>query len=302
MKEKDHLKMNDTSPESTLEASLTRPNSHRTFLKTAVAASAAAAAAGLLKESADAQAADTIQTILNVAATAETLAVTFYTNGVNNAAALGLSGGALDDIKAALIEEQIHFNLFKANGGVPAAQTFSFPKGPTTFTDISAFISTQQQLEGVFDSAFIAASYEFVQLGHPELARLAVQIAMIESEHRALGRDIASDRNVSLDAAMAGTASPNPADNWAFAPQTIASVGAAPALVQAAGYLSPSGSNSFTFQDQTANFAGPLLGGVYANVLFRAPFVAGMPLAATAVKGWGSKPKKHRKRHHSGRR
>lgn len=283
--------MDDKAPDNALgalEASFSTRRSRRTFLKGAVATGVAATSVGLLTKAAhgQAQAADTVQTILNVAATAETLAVTFYTNGVTNATALGLSGGALNDIKAALIEEQIHLNFFKANGGVPAAQTFSFPKGTATFSDLATFISTQQQLEGVFDSAFIAASYEFVQLGHPDLARIAVQIAMIESEHRALGRDIASDKNLTLDATMATTASPNPADNWAFAPQTIASVGAAPALVQAAGYLSPSGTNTFTFQDQTANFGGAVLGSVFANVLFQTPFVASsVPLAATAVGG-----------------
>ncbi|GAC1321544.1 MAG: hypothetical protein NVSMB22_07230 [Chloroflexota bacterium] len=292
------------NPFAALETSFNARRTRRTFLQGAAATGVAATGIGLLTQTAGAQAqpADTIATILNVAATAETLAVTFYTNGVNNAQALGLTGGALNDIKAALIEEQIHLNFFVANGGKAAAQTFSFPKGPATFTDIGTFISTQQQLEGVFDSAFIAASYEFVQLGHPELARIAVQIAMIESEHRALGRDIANDRNVSLDVMMAGTASPTPADNWAFAPQTIASVGAAPALVQAAGYLSPSGTNSFTFQDQTANFTSPLYADVYSRVVFRAPFVAGTPLAATPVRGWNAKSKKHSKRRHGGHR
>jgi len=284
--------MEDNSSDNafaTLQASINSRRTRSSFLKGAAATGVAATGLTLLTRSAGAQAAsaDSAQTILNVAATAETLAGTFYTNGVANAAALGLTGGALNDIKAALIEEQIHLNFFKANGGVPAASTFSFPKGPTTFTDISAFISTQQQLEGVFDAAFIAASYEFVQLGRPDLARIAVQIAMIESEHRVLGRDIISDRNLTLDATMAGVASPNPADNWAFAPQTLASVGAAPALVQAAVYLSPSGANSFTFVDQTGNFT-TTLADVYANVLFTKPFVAATPLAATAVSGWGS--------------
>lgn len=285
--------MDDQAPKNAidaLEASFGARRSRGAFLKGAIATGVAAGSVGLLTNAAHAQAtaADSIQTILNVAATAETLAVTFYTNGVNNAAALGLTGGALDDIKAALIEEQIHLNFFKANGGVPAASTFSFPKGTTTFSDLSTFISTQQQLEGVFDSAFIAAAYEFVQLGHPELARVAVQIAMIESEHRALGRDIISDKGLTLDATMAGTASPNPADNWAFAPQTLASVGAAPALVQAAGYLSPSGANSYTYVDQTPNFSGALLGSVFANVLFQTPFVAtAVPLSATIVGGGG---------------
>jgi hypothetical protein len=285
--------MDDQAPQNAidaLEASFGARRSRRTFLKGAVATGVAAGSVGFLTNAAHAQAtaADTVQTILNVAATAETLAVTFYTNGVNNAAVLGLTGGALDDIKAALIEEQIHLNFFKANGGVPATSTFSFPKGTTTFSDLSTFISTQQQLEGVFDSAFIAAAYEFVQLGHPELARVAVQIAMIESEHRALGRDIISDKGLTLDAASAGTASPNPADNWAFAPQTLTSVGAAPALVQAAGYLSPSGANSYTYVDQTPNLSDALLGPVFANILFQTPFVAtAVPLSATLAGGGG---------------
>ncbi|MGI8827881.1 MAG: ferritin-like domain-containing protein [Chloroflexota bacterium] len=264
--------MDDTSPESTLETSVNGRNSRRTFLKGAAAASAAVAGAGLLRESANAQAADSIATIFNIAATAETLAVTFYTNGVNNATALGLSGNDLDEIKAALLEEEIHLEFFMANGGVPAAQTFSFPDGPATFTSLSNFISTQQQLEGVFDSAFIAAAYEFGQLGRADLTRYACMIAMIESEHRALGRDIARSNNVSLTAAMAGTATTDPADNWAFAPQTIPSVGAAPGIVQAAGYLSPSGSNSFTYQKPDVTSA--TYATVYAAVMFKAPSIA----------------------------
>lgn len=264
--------MDDTSPETTLETSLNPHSSRRTFLKGAVATSAAVAGMGLLKGSADAQAADSIETILSVAATAETLAVTFYTNGVNNAAALGLAGNDLDEIKAALLEEEIHLEFFVANGGKPAAQTFSFPAGAATFTSLSTFISTQQQLEGVFDSAFIAAAYEFGQLGRADLTRYACMIAMIESEHRALGRDIARSNNVSLNSAMAGTASTDPADNWAFAPQTIPSVGAAPGIVQAAGYLSPSGTNSFTYQKPDVTSA--TYAAVYAAIMFKAPSIA----------------------------
>ena len=237
-----------------------------------MATSAAVAGLGLLKESANAQAADSIQTILDVAATAETLAVTFYTNGVNNAAALGLSGNDLDEIKAALLEEEIHLEFFLANGGKPAAQTFSFPMGAATFTSLSNFISTQQQLEGVFDSAFIAAAYEFGQLARPDLTRYACMIAMIESEHRALGRDIARSNGVSLNAAMAGTTTTDPADNWAFAPQLITSVGAAPGIVQAAGYLSPSGTNTFTYVKPDVTSA--TYASVYAQILYKAPSIA----------------------------
>ncbi len=92
---------------------------------------------------------DTPTTILSVARTAERLAITFYSEGIENAENLGLEGANLANIKAALVEEQIHELFFAANGGVAIASDFSFPQGPDTFKSLSAFIATQQQLEGV---------------------------------------------------------------------------------------------------------------------------------------------------------
>ncbi len=185
--------------------------------------------------------ADSIIDILTVARTAEQLAVTFYTNGIANAEKLGITGDNLAYLKAALVEEQIHQLFFTANGGNSLADTFSFPQGPQTFTDLKTFIATQQQLEGVFDSAFLAAIMEFAQLGRPDLAQIAGQIATVESEHRALGRVIGGLI---------------PADNWAFTPVLVTSVGAAPALVQKAGYLSPVSGNSYTYQQVDTSGAG----------------------------------------------
>ena len=187
------------------------------------------------------QTADSIVDILTVARTAEQLAVTFYTNGIANADKLGITGDNLAYLKAALVEEQIHQLFFTANGGQSLATTFSFPQGPQTFTDLKTFIATQQQLEGVFDSAFLAAIMEFAQLGRPDLAQIAGQIATVESEHRALGRVIGGLI---------------PADNWAFTPVLVTSVGAAPALVQKAGYLSPMSGNSYTYQQVDTSGAG----------------------------------------------
>ena len=187
------------------------------------------------------QTADSIVDILTVARTAEQLAVTFYTNGIANADKLGITGDNLAYLKAALVEEQIHQQFFTANGGNSLADTFSFPQGPQTFTDLKTFIATQQQLEGVFDSAFLAAIMEFAQLGRPDLAQIAGQVATIESEHRALGRVIG------------GLV---PADNWAFTPVLVTSVGAAPALVQKAGYLSPMSGNTYTYKQVDTSGAG----------------------------------------------
>lgn len=196
--------------------------------------------------------------IFGIAATAERLAVTFYSHGVDNAAKLGLSGPSLQAIKAALVEEQIHELFFVANGGVPLTSTFSFPHGDETFESLALFIATQQQLEGVFDAAFIAAVKEFCYLGSARLAQIACQIAMIESEHRALGRYIAEQ------AGLDGFGPP--ADNWAFAPALLESVSDAPAVVKAAGYLSPVSGNTHTYQQVSTELDG---------VVFRGPFTAG---------------------------
>ncbi|HZU66489.1 MAG TPA: ferritin-like domain-containing protein [Ktedonobacteraceae bacterium] len=192
---------------------------------------------------------DSIKTIFTVARTAERLAVTFYTNGMNNANELGITGDNLDIIQAALIEEQIHELFFAANGGGVLASTFSFPHGPDTFTDLNLFIATQQQLEGVFDSAFLVAIREFAQLGRPDLAEIAGQIATVEAEHRALGRMIGG-----LE----------PADNWVFSPVLLPSVGAAPALVKKAGYLSPKPGNSYTYKQVGTHITG--------GVIYRQPY------------------------------
>lgn len=266
--------MSKETAESQLAASIGARRSRASLLKGALAGGVAVAGAGLLASSplrarADVMASpDTIATILTVARTAEQLAVTFYSNGVANAAALGLSGLNLDDIKAALIEEQIHLNFFAANGGQSLASTFSFPQGAATFQNLQAFIATQQQLEGGFDSAFLAAIKEFCELGRPDLAQIAGQVACVESEHRALGRQIAG-----LD----------PANNWAFAPVLVASVGAAPAVFQQAGYLSPTTGNSYSYQPATFTDASNDALGLYAvaqNVLYQTPTAVSAPPTA----------------------
>ena len=173
-----------------------------------------------------------IKAIFTIARTAEQLAVTFYTNGIANAASLGLTAVQKGQLQAALVEEQLHQILFTSQGGDSLADTFSFPQGAKTFTDLQTFIATQQQLEGVFDSAFLAAVREFAELGQPVLAQIASQIATVESDHRALGRAIAG-----LD----------PADNWTYAPVLVSFVADAPAAVAAAGFLSPVAGNSYKY-------------------------------------------------------
>jgi hypothetical protein len=258
---------------------LTAPRSRRTMLKGALGAGAAFAGAGLLSKlpaeaatttTAATTPADSVATILTIARTAEQLAVTFYQNAVRAAVEgrLNLTGPALNAIKAAAIEEQLHLNYFAAAGGGSLASTFSFPNGLGTFANLEIFIATQQMLEGVFDSAFIAAVYEFALAGRPDLAQIAAEIAMVESEHRAIGRYIASQNKLT-----SATDDPYiPANNWGYGMLTLKSVGDAPAAIAAAGFLSPNTTtgNSFSYAPIDYSF-DPVYSGVNHAIVSRRP-------------------------------
>lgn len=177
---------------------------------------------------------DSVQTILNIAATAEQLAVTFYSNGIANAKALGISGVNLDYLKAAVVEEQLHENLLVASGGKSLTSTFSFPSAGKTFNDLDTFINTLNQLESDFESAYLIAISELAQQNQPGLAVLAGQIATVEAEHRVIGRSIESSIKV-----------PN---NRAFTPVLVGSVGEAVTALTDQGYLSPKQGNSYSYK------------------------------------------------------
>ncbi|GAC1685790.1 MAG: hypothetical protein NVS9B9_07880 [Ktedonobacteraceae bacterium] len=266
MKEDASTKMGPSQPDiatANLMASFKVSGSRRKLLKIAAAGVAGVAVAGaagsqLLLPAGSAHASGSgegaetsVKDILSIAATAERLAITFYSHGIANADTLGIRGQELEWLEAAVIEEQIHELFFVANGGVPITSTFSFPHAGETFRDLNTFIATQQQLEGVFDSAFLAAIKEFAYLGLPRLAQIAGQIACIESEHRVLGRVIGKL---------------HPADNWAYAPVFVESVSDAPAVVAGAGYLSPKPGNSYMYQQVSTADEG---------VMFVTPFTVG---------------------------
>ena len=194
---------------------------------------------------------DTVAQILSIAATAEELAVTFYSHSIANASKLGINGANLAYLQAAVIEEQIHRDFEVAAGGSPLTNTFSFPHGNDTFEQLNLFIATLEQLEEAFIAAYLAAVKEFALLGQPDLAQLAAQICGIENEHRTLGRDIGGLI---------------PADNWAFSPALVESVGDAVDVLAAEGYLSPKAGNSFTYHHVSTDDHG---------VINRTPFTAG---------------------------
>ncbi len=182
-----------------------------------------------------------IVNILNIAITAEELAVVFYSNVIRNADNLGLSNAGFLDIEATLIEEQIHQIFLAKQGAKALTNKFSFPFGRDTFRNFNHFITVQQQMEALFVAAYIAAGKEFAMLGRPDLVQIAAQIGGVEAEHRAVGRAIGGMR---------------PANNRAFETLLVNAVADAPAVLKKGGFLNPQPGNSFEFKPVSTNMNG----------------------------------------------
>lgn len=132
---------------------------------------------------------DDLQTILNVASTAELFATTHYLAAINSAADLGLTDEEVAYLKAAFIAEQDHYELLVSLGAVPVVTEFYVPE--TLFSDKQLFTDTTEVAETAFVGAYLAATRIFA--GSPDTVNFAVttaQIAAIEESHRVLIRDI----------------------------------------------------------------------------------------------------------------
>ena len=145
--------------------------------------------------------ADSVTDILNIACTAETLAITFYGHALVHPANLPTVNNAanLNYFQAALTQEYEHLKYLHSLGGKTLATKFYFPTN--MFTDEPTFFSTAGTLEDYFISAYIAAAMDFsgayssnITTASPSLIGAAVQIAGVECEHRALLR-VASNSN-----------------------------------------------------------------------------------------------------------
>jgi hypothetical protein len=141
---------------------------------------------------------DDVATILNLAATAETLACTMYYS-VLSAAEIPFKEVDVIYITAALDAELQHLEFLNANGGKALAEDFYFPTN--MFTDITVFVPTAEALETAFVAAYLAATRRAAELGNPLLATVAAQVAAIEAQHLALVRLVGDEQpanNISL--------------------------------------------------------------------------------------------------------
>lgn len=132
---------------------------------------------------------DDLQTILNLASTAELFATTHYLAAINGAEALGLDDAQLAYMKAGFLAEQDHLELLVSLGAEPVVTEFYVPE--MLFSDLALFSTTTELAETVFTGAYLAATRVFAQ--SPDTTAFAVttaQIAAVEETHRVLVRQI----------------------------------------------------------------------------------------------------------------
>jgi hypothetical protein len=224
--------------------SFARPLSRRWLLRGAATGAALTGAMALQAPSVLADSlsgGSTLTEFFSILATGEALFVTFYSNAIANAETLGLSGPALNALRAIATEEQLHLNLALAQGGVPATTTFSMPHGAATFTNRSLFLQTQQLGEDLTNGALLAWILDTASMGLPRAAELGGQLMQVEGGHRVIGRVLMG-------------AEPFP--NWGFGPVVLAHFTDVPAAVAAAGFLSPVAGNEFAYQPVSPRFPG----------------------------------------------
>ncbi|HET9016038.1 MAG TPA: ferritin-like domain-containing protein [Thermomicrobiaceae bacterium] len=175
---------------------------------------------------------ESAQDILNVAATAEALAVTALGGALMSAAggALGLNAEQVQFVTAARFEEEQHYQLLTQAGAQPLTLDFTLPD-PKIVSDVPTFLTTVIGLEEAFIAAYLAAAQEFAILGRPDLVRVALQVAGVEAEHRAHARFYAIGAGV-----VSGVA-----NNLAFEQAMFTSVQGAAAALQQAGWIGGSG-------------------------------------------------------------
>lgn len=133
---------------------------------------------------------DDVQTIINLASTAELFASTHYLAAINAAAdgSLDLDEAQVEYLKTAFLAEREHYDLLLSLGAEPVATEFYVP--PTLFSDVALFSQITEIAETTFVSAYLAATRIFAEAGQTAFAVTASQIASVEAEHRALVRQI----------------------------------------------------------------------------------------------------------------
>lgn len=184
-----------------------------------------------------AAASESVSDIVNIAATAEALAVTLLGGAIDSAMKGNYDKKLPDPVvaifQAARSEEQYHLHYLQSAGAKPLTETFTIPD-PKLLTSTQTLLTTVVSLETAFVAAYMAAAREFASMNHTDLAKVAYQVGCVEAEHRVLA-------NYAL-----GT---RPANDVAFEKPMFNTVGDAAGALKQLGFIGGSGTK--------VNYPGP---------------------------------------------
>lgn len=137
---------------------------------------------------------ESLNEIINIAITAEALAVALNGAAVANAAnytnadgSRGLPSMNVTVLKAVQASEQAHYQFLSGAGAKPLTTTFNIPD-PKIATDSTTLFRTLETLDQAFVAAYLVAARSFAEMKMPDLVKVAYQIGGVEAEHVALAR------------------------------------------------------------------------------------------------------------------
>lgn len=189
----------------------------------------------------EANSCETVKEIVDIAATAEALAVAALGAALASAEAgdLNLNTEQIAVVQAARYAEQKHYEFLVEAGAEPLTTTFTLPD-TAIITNVPTFLMTVIGLEEAFIAAYMAAAQVFAIRKQPSLVEYAVSTGAVEAEHRAHARFYAVE---------AGLIEGVPND-VAYEKALFTSVGAAAAALQSLGWIGGTGPEF--------NYPGPL--------------------------------------------
>lgn len=207
--------------------------SRRKFMGVVLAATGGAVGASALGSSAVLADSEDLTTILNLAATAEALAVTYLGAVINGAFAntSGTDATVKAVLTAARAEEQAHYNYLTAAGAKPVTTTFTVPASADPSNKTKA-LQTIEAAEGLFINAYLSAVATLAGHGNHKLAVVAASILGTECEHRALAR---------AALVLGGDSSFSPPNNLDFEQAPLPTVTAVAGKLKELGFIGGSG-------------------------------------------------------------
>lgn len=130
---------------------------------------------------------ENLQVLYDLGATGELFSMALYWGALKSS--LAFTDVERAQLKAVLVSEYDHYQVFTGLGGVASHTEFLVP--PAMYIDRGFFASSAGQLEALMVSAYLTVVDNFAQTEDPALTVTMGQIIGVEAQHQALLRQMA---------------------------------------------------------------------------------------------------------------